>query len=114
YDMDVSPDASGRLFSYKYRIASVEFVGDSQRSPVVEAFEKQFAKMVGSSGAMTLTSRGIIIESEINMAKGVDPEASTFKQNLEQGMRQFSAPLPVEPVGRGAVWETSSKVSSLG
>lgn len=114
FDMEVSPDPSGRLFSYKYRVASAELLGDPQRSPVVDAFEKQFTKIVGSSGAMTMTSRGIIIESEVNMVKEVAPDAATFRQSFEQSMRQLSALLPVEPVGRGAVWEISSKVSSSG
>jgi hypothetical protein len=110
-DVEVAPDARGRVITLKTSVASIDVLGGDAAAPVVRQLKETYGKFVGLSYTTTSTPRGIALESSGFEGKPATTEAVA---QVQQMTRQLSAPLPSEPIGKGAVWEVVSKLPLMG
>jgi hypothetical protein len=69
------------------------------------------ANFVGTTGRMVTDHRGNLLESDVVPIPGADPNV---KEQLSQNLGLGGMELPVEPVGPGASWTTTTEVSFEG
>ena len=68
--------------------------------------------MVGLKGEGVVTARGLTKRAEYNVPAGVSPHIAQTIENMRQSLRQIATPFPLEPVGVGAKWKTTSTIKS--
>lgn len=109
---DVTPAGDIR---YEFEIGGFEAVAQpSIPAAVLEATRSALAPMKGLRGHVVVTTRGITREADIQIPSDAPPQLRAMGESLRQSVRQFSAPLPEEPVGPGARWDTSYRMSMNG
>jgi len=102
---EVSPEGDLR---YDFELSEVEVVSKPGENPMmVSAMKQQVNSMKGMTGAATVTSRGFSRDAEIKLPAGVDAQSKQVMDNMRQSINQMSAPLPEEPVGKGARWQVT-------
>jgi hypothetical protein len=102
---EVSPE--GNLY-YEFELDQVDVLPKPGANPMmVNTIKQQMSSIQGMSGSATVTSRGFTKDSEIKLPPGTDPQMKQSMDNMQQSMNQMSAPLPKEPVGRGARWQVT-------
>ena len=110
HSKEVSPEGD---LHYEFKLEQVEVLPNPGANPaMINAMKQQMSSMQGLSGSVTVTSRGFIKDVEIKPLPGIDPQIRQFMDNMKQSMHQMSAPLPVEPVGRGARWQVTMPVET--
>jgi hypothetical protein len=107
---EVSPEGN---LHYEFEIEQVEVLPTPGVNPMmVNAMKQQMSGMQGMNGSATVTSRGFTQDAEIKIPPGVNPQIRQSIDNMKQSMNQMSAPLPEEPVGRGARWQVTMPVET--
>lgn len=105
-DARITEAADGR---FRY-----EFLYDSEpeilptpgaNAQVVSQLRTQLAMMKGMHGFAVVTERGFTLEGDIQLAKGAAPQVEQMLGSMRQSLQQIAAPLPEEPVGKGARWK---------
>lgn len=78
---------------------------------IANAMETELANIIGLTTSVTLTNRGIQIPDSVSVegAEGL----GALQQTVES-LAQIQAPLPLEPVGVGAMWRTTSAIDFEG
>ena len=105
---EVSPEGD---LHYEFELVQVEVLPKPGANPaMVNAMKQQMSSMQGLSGSATVTSRGFTRDVEIKPPPGIDPQIRQSMEQMKQSMNQMSAPLPEEPVGRGARWQVTMPV----
>ena len=66
---------------------------------------------VSPEGNLTYQFKVAAREADLKAPPGGSAQMQQSLENLRQSMRQMSAPLPEEPVGKGARWEM--KISTV-
>ncbi len=77
---------------------------------MVDAFKKMSSGIEGIKGSIRLTSRGYTLETVLDSPDTLPPETAQLLDSVRSMMAQVSTPLPEEPVGVGAKWETTSTI----
>ena len=107
---EVSPEGN---LHYEFEMEQVKVLPKPGDNPaMVNIMKQQMSGMQGTSGSATVTSRGFTKDSEIKLPPGIDPQMKQSIDNMKQSMNQMSAPLPEEPVGRGARWQVTMPVET--
>jgi hypothetical protein len=112
-DLTVTDVAANGDIRYEFKLRDPEVVDDPS-NPSVGAVKQALAGMSGLSGSAVVTNRGFAKQVEVNVPPGATPQVAQFVDSLKQSMGQISAPLPEEPVGVGAKWETTQKLEQNG
>lgn len=98
-----------------FKITRAELAPDPRANPAVVAAMKQaILGLDGLSGFVVMTSRGFTREADFQVGATVDPQLKELLNGMRQSLYQLSAPLPAEPVGKGARWETTTKLEMNG
>jgi len=106
----VSPEGN---LTYQFKVAAIEVVPEEGVADVmVETLRTQMRSLEGLTGRATVTARGLVREADLKAPPGGSAQMQQSLENLRQSMRQMSAPLPEEPVGKGARWEAKTIVES--
>ncbi len=109
---DVSAEGDIR---YEMVIADASVAADPGTIPqMVEAMKASFGGLKGLSGTGTLTSRGVNRGTEMKIPAGTDPQLEQAMDQMKQSFATMSTPLPEEPVGPGAKWESKIPIKSQG
>jgi hypothetical protein len=107
---EVSPEGD---LHYEFAVEQVEVLSEPGIDPAkVNDMKQQVNSMLGLSGSATVTSRGFTKDAEIKSPPGIDPQIRQSMDEMKQSMNQMSAPLPEEPVGRGARWQVTMPVET--
>ncbi|MHC4631269.1 MAG: DUF6263 family protein [Planctomycetota bacterium] len=110
---EVSPEGD---LHYEFELEQVEVLPKPGANPVMDNdlkdFKKEMSSIQGVSGSATVTSRGFTKDVEIKPHPGIDPQTRQSIDEMKQSMNQMSAPLPEEPVGRGAHWQVTMPVET--
>jgi hypothetical protein len=100
---------------YQFEFVEFDAVGDSSVPPaVLEGTRRALASLKGLRGHAVVTPRGITREAGFEVPEGAPPQVAATLDGMRQALRQFSAPLPEEPVGAGARWDTSTRITQAG
>ena len=109
---EVSPQGDMR---YEFKMEKADVLADPNANPMmVNAMKQSMNSLVGMSGWATVTPRGFTTDAEIKMPDGIDPQMGQAMGNMRQSMKQMSAPLPAEPVGKGARWQVTMPFETIG
>jgi hypothetical protein len=109
---EVSPEGD---LHYEFELVQVEVLPKPGANPaMVNDLKQEMSRMLGLSGSATVTSRGFTKDAEIKLPPGVDPQFRQSMDEMKKSMNQMSAPLPEEPVGRGARWQVTMPVETPG
>ncbi len=107
---EVSPE--GELH-YEFTLEKTEVVPNPGDNPAaINAMQRQLATMLGLRGSATVTSRGFCTDVKINIPGGASPQVRRMIDDMKQSMTQMLAPLPVEPVGKGARWQVTTPIET--
>jgi hypothetical protein len=105
-------DGSGR---YDFAISSAEIVDNADTDPTLATtLRASLGQLPSVSGWARIDSKGAMLEGNMNLPAGVDPQLNQVFDSAEQSLQQMSAPLPSEPVGVGAVWQVVQSIESAG
>lgn len=110
--LEVAADGAATL---EYRHRRSEVVKDPKVEPaVLEATGRSLAELAGLAGRMVVSTRGFVREHRLELPAKLSPEAQQSLENLKRSMGQLAAPLPEEPVGKGARWQAKTTVELNG
>jgi hypothetical protein len=102
---EVSPDGTLR---YEFVVTGAEVLPDPKAMPqVVSAMDGEMKKIIGLSGYVVVTNRGIIKDTSVT----IPAVAGQQVEQLVNDIRQLAVPLPEEAVGTGARWEVRMPVN---
>lgn len=101
---DVQPNGD---FTMRFELVGADLTGNEGPSELADALRVHLQSMVGLKGVTTLTSRGILKSYDASIPDGLDKEVRSSVEGTLDGLRDLSQPLPVEPVGVGAIWEVT-------
>lgn len=81
---------------------------------VLTAVRSALASLVGTTGTGAMTNRGFVLDTQVNLPANADAGARQAIDSLRDSLRQLAAPLPAEPVGRGARWQVTMPIDAGG
>ncbi len=110
-DLAVASVAANGDMRCTFKISKPEIAADPNANPaVIEAMKKAITGMDGLAGYAVITNRGFTKEADFKTGPNVEPQLKELLDGMRQSLHQLSAPLPAEPVGQGARWETTMKL----
>ena len=74
------------------------------------AYEAELAGFAGVEGEAVLSRTGRLRASLVRLGGAPNPGLDQTLHSIAQGLEQATVPLPEEPVGVGAVWETLQRM----
>lgn len=84
------------------------------QAEVITALNQALGSLVGLTGKVTLTDRGITKETKLSLPGVQNAQTQQVLQGMEQAMQQLGAPLPEEAVGKGAQWTHTTNMTQNG
>jgi len=82
------------------------------RADVKNKVASELKLIIGLKGEGVVTARGLTKKAEYEIPPGISPQVAQTIENMRQSLRQLATPFPLEPVGIGAKWKTTSTVKS--
>jgi hypothetical protein len=79
-----------------------------------EAMKHAMGAIKGVGGTGMLSSRGVSKGADIKAPEGTDPQVNQVVDQIKEMVSRVIIPLPEEPVGAGAKWETKMPIKSQG
>lgn len=103
------------LISYRFNVleAGVRAIPGVQ-AKVITALNQALGGLVGLTGMVTVTDRGIIKETKMSLPGKTNQQTQQVLAGMEQAMQQLGAPLPEEAVGAGAQWTYTTTLRQNG
>jgi hypothetical protein len=106
-DMKVTETKPNGDIGYDFSLVKTEVGAAAALDPkVVKAVEAALAKINGLSGHASVSNRGFNRGAKMNAPPQADAQTKQVLESMEQAMNQVGAPLPAEPVGLGAKWQS--------
>ncbi|MEO6627703.1 MAG: hypothetical protein ABIP03_03965 [Aquihabitans sp.] len=101
--------------SFAFTGATVDRTGTNLTDPEFVELTASVQKIIGLGGQGQITNRGVVQNFRYDPPEDIDPNVATALRNAEDQMGALAFPLPVEAVGVGAQWRstTQSKVSGI-
>ncbi len=98
---------------YEFILDQTEVVSNPGDNPLsINAMKRQMHTMLGVRGSATVTSRGFGTGVTIDIPGGVSPQVRQMIDDMKQSMARMLAPLPDEPVGKGARWQATTPIAT--
>lgn len=114
-DLTVSEVSPLGEMRYQFVLTKTELVSDPDVQPQVAAAVRDALRgMEGLRGRALVTPRGFTREADIFVPETADPQMRQLLEGTRESLKQMTAPLPAEPVGKGARWETRYDVRQNG
>ncbi len=107
-------NANGDIkFSFIY--TSAEVVDDPKEpSPLAPMLNDMIKSLVGATGSVVVTNRGITKSAEFNVPDGMAPQLKQLLDGMKESMNRISSPVPSEPIGMGAKWTVTQDLVANG
>jgi hypothetical protein len=109
---DLTPEGDLHAsFSYpSFEVLRRKGTSSQQRTRLVSALDQ----IEGLSGDLTLTARGVLRDSNLDIPDDADPSITQFVEQLRDQLRNITIPLPEEAVGVGARWRATTPLTLNG
>lgn len=78
------------------------------------SLQRRLAGLTGVTGELTLTTRGALVDSNLAIPPGLDPNTEQLLGQLRDQFRDVTVPLPEPEVGIGARWRATSQLTLNG
>lgn len=105
---EVTQDAIRMTYGYR----DVELTGGQDEAR--NAMQQAMATMDGITGSVTLSHRGEVLDSSVDLPGTLDPTLTSMMEQLEQQMSQFAVPFPPEGIVEGESWSHSATLEVSG
>lgn len=107
-------DESGDTYA-DFVYSDIKVTQDSNTpSEVLEAVREQTKQMIGLKGSVVFDNRGNVKSYDLPLPDNLEPSLKEYLQSTTRSIKRISNPLPVEPVGIGAQWETTTNFNAGG
>lgn len=114
-DMKVTETKPNGDVGYDFELVKTDVAEAPGIDPkVIKAMEAALGKINGLSGHAVVSNRGFNRGAKMNAPPQADPQTKQVLESMEQAMNQVAAPLPAEPVGVGAKWQSEVKLAQAG
>jgi hypothetical protein len=101
--------------SFKFAYTDVEVVDDpANPSPMTAIMKPLMQQLVGTSGDVMISNRGITKQAEIVVPEGVQPQMKQIIEGMKSALNQISSPVPEEALGLGGKWRVVQEISANG
>ncbi len=80
---------------------------------MLQMLQGTLSQMANIAGWMEIDDRGNVLDGGFDYG-GADPAIAQQMQSMQDSLRQVAVPLPEEPVGVGARWESTAGVDANG
>jgi hypothetical protein len=108
----VSPEGD---IAYDFLLDDAEVLEEPGVMPqVATAMRTALSSAKGMSGSGVMSRHGINKGTQLTVPKGADPQLRQLLEGMKDSLNQIAAPLPVEPIGRGAKWEVKMTLLQQG
>ncbi len=114
-DMEVAVSAVDEDGTIHYDVKLIDVaLGEEPDAPpeVSGSMLADLEVLVGLTGQSTLSPSGRLLSSDFQIPAGAGERAAAHIENMSRVLDGLSAPLPEEPVGPGAKWESISRVDT--
>ncbi len=81
---------------------------------VADAIKAALGGVKGLSSTLKISNRGVSRGVDMSVPSGADPQMRQALDQMKESFARMAAPLPEEPVGKGARWESKTPVKSQG
>jgi hypothetical protein len=104
----------GRV-TYTFTVEELEAVDDGTVEPsVLDRVADELEDLAGLEGEVTVTARGVLVESDIEIPSGLDAAVRASLQQLSQQLSSLTIPYPRDRVGVGATWTATTALEAGG
>ncbi len=114
-DMVVEPKSvsDAGVLRYEFEMTRAEVVAGPDADPnVVQAMKTEMDKTKGMKGWADVNQRGFTLAADVKVPPGAGPQLRDLLDKMKSQIEQMSAPLPVEPVGKGAKWVVTQPIKN--
>ncbi|HWC59941.1 MAG TPA: hypothetical protein VHC44_09635 [Verrucomicrobiae bacterium] len=106
-DITVQNVAANGDVTYEMVMEEASLAQDTNTPPeVIQAMQKALAGIKGLTTVGIMSNRGIVKKVDVKSPPNADPQMRQVMDQMKEGTSNLSVPLPDEPVGAGAKWET--------
>jgi Family of unknown function (DUF6263) len=106
---DVTPNGDlHATFSYP---AFEVLKGDGASARQRRETERALSGLSGLSGELTLTPRGALVDSKLDIPPDLDPSLTALLDQLRDQFRDLTVPLPEPEIGVGARWRATTQLT---
>jgi len=113
--VEVTDVAEGGDFTYSFQFYDVRVKQEEGvSSTILEMLKTQLQSLKGLSGTAVVTNRGLARKVEVKIPDSATPQMRQTLESTLQSFKNFSMPMPEEPVGVGAKWEVSQEIETGG
>jgi hypothetical protein len=103
-------DANGDIHS-QFSFTDADVVADPTVPPqLLNTMQSAIKQVVGLKSSSIMDNRGQVKSGSIVLPEGGDPITKQLFEQMSNSLSQFSSPVPLEAVGKGAKWRVSSAV----
>jgi hypothetical protein len=85
--------------------------GDGGTAKQRREVERALSGLSGLSGELTLTTRGALVDSKLDVPPDLDPSVSALLDQIRDQLRDLTVPLPEPEIGVGARWRTTTQLT---
>lgn len=114
-DMVVNPKkvSDEGVLRYEFEMTRAEVVAGPDADPnVVQAMKTEMDKTKGMKGWADVNQRGFTLAADVQVPPGAGPQLRDLLDKMKSQIEQMSAPLPEEPVGKGAKWVVTQPIKN--
>jgi hypothetical protein len=109
---DVTPSGD---FHATFSYPSFEVLkGDGASARQRRETERALAGLSGLSGELTVTARGVLVDSKLDISPDLDPSVAALLVQLRDQFRDLTVPLPEPEIGVGARWRATTQLTLNG
>lgn len=111
YSVDVEYVSQEGEIRYLVKLANADVTADAMAPPqIAEMMKKNYDSMTGKTAEVIVDNRGVIKSTKVKGSTGGTSSDDSFGKDLAM----MATPLPMEPVGIGAQWQTTRFTSEGG
>lgn len=100
---------------YTMKVTKVDVADEPGVMPQVSAAMRQsLAGLVGLEGSFVMDDRGLVKQADFHAQPGMNAAAQQQLGSIRESIRQMSVPLPEQPIGIGAKWQTETLTNPSG
>jgi hypothetical protein len=106
---DITPE--GDLHSTFTYPAFEVLKGDGASARQRREVERALTRLNGLSGELTLTTRGVLVDSKLDIPPNADPSVTAILDQIRDQLRDLTVPLPEPEIGVGARWRATTQLT---
>jgi hypothetical protein len=112
---DIKSARAGGRVKHDFTVSDADLTSTDNAHPSLLAeMRKGVGGLVGARGHMVVDARGSRTELSLALPAGIGQELSQFMNSARLAIYQMVVPLPNEPVGPGAKWESVETITQDG